>query len=86
MDLAASVFSSGRVKYETTDSYSNCYHERTQENDRYGMPEVYAFSTDFPHPEGGTDPIGRMGADIEPLGEDAVEAFFVGNAELLLPD
>ena len=53
--------------------------------DRYGMPEVYAFSTDFPHPEGGTDPIGKMGADIEPLGTDAIEAFFVTNAELLLP-
>jgi hypothetical protein len=54
--------------------------------ERYGMPEVYAFSTDFPHPEGGTDPIGRMAADIKPLGADAVEAFFVGNAALLLPD
>jgi len=62
------------------------YWERTaRQIERYGMPEVYAFSTDFPHPEGGTDPIGRMAADIEPLGDDAVEAFFVGNAELLLP-
>lgn len=63
------------------------FWERTaRQIERYGMPEVYAFSTDFPHPEGGTDPIGRMGADIEPLGKNAVEAFFVGNAELLLPD
>lgn len=54
--------------------------------ERYGMPEIYAFSTDFPHPEGGTDPIGRMAADIKPLGADAVEAFFVRNAELLLPN
>ncbi len=62
------------------------YWERTaRQIERYGMPEVYAFSTDFPHPDGGTDPIGRMAADIEPLGADAVEAFFVGNAELLLP-
>jgi hypothetical protein len=49
------------------------------------MPEIYAFSTDFPHPEGGTDPIGRMAADIQPLGADAIERFFVGSAELLLP-
>jgi hypothetical protein len=49
------------------------------------MPEIYAFSTDFPHPEGGTDPIGRMAADITPLGDAAIEAFFVSNAELLLP-
>ena len=49
------------------------------------MAEVYAFSHDFPHPEGGPDPIGRMAADIAVLGDDAVEAFFVRNAELLLP-
>lgn len=62
------------------------FWERTaRQIERYGMPAVYAFSTDFPHPEGGTDPIGRMAADIEPLGADAVEAFFVRNAELLLP-
>ncbi len=62
------------------------YWERTaRQIERYGMPEVYAFSTDFPHPEGGTDPIGRMAADIALLGDAAVEAFFVGNAELLLP-
>ena len=49
------------------------------------MPEIYAFSTDFPHPEGGTDPIGRMAADMQPLGDAALEAFFIHNAELLLP-
>ena len=62
------------------------FWERTaRQIERYGMPEIYAFSTDFPHPEGGTDPIGRMAADIEPLGDEALEAFFVSNAELLLP-
>jgi len=62
------------------------FWERTaRQIERYGMPEIYAFSTDFPHPEGGTDPIGRMAADIETLGDDAIEAFFVRNAELLLP-
>lgn len=53
--------------------------------ERYGLSEVYAFSTDFPHPEGGTDPVGRMLADIEQLGEQQVEQLFVTNAELLLP-
>ncbi len=62
------------------------FWERTaRQIERYGMPEIYAFSTDFPHPEGGTDPIGRMASDIEPLGAEALEAFFVHNAELLLP-
>ena len=53
--------------------------------ERYGLGEAYAFSTDFPHPEGGTDPVGCMLADIERLGEDQVERLFVTNAELLLP-
>jgi len=62
------------------------FWERTaRQIERYGMPEIYAFSTDFPHPEGGTDPIGKMAADITPLGDEALEAFFVRNAELLLP-
>lgn len=62
------------------------FWERTaRQIERYGMPEIYAFSTDFPYPEGGTDPIGRMAADIEPLGAEYTEAFFVRNAELLLP-
>ncbi len=62
------------------------YWEKTaRQIERYGMPEIYAFSTDFPHIEGGSDPIGQMGKDIAPLGPDAVEAFFVGNAELILP-
>ncbi len=62
------------------------FWERTaRQIERYGMSEIYAFSSDFPHPEGGTDPIGRMGSDIAPLGDTAIEAFFVRNAELLLP-
>ena len=62
------------------------FWERTaRQIERYGMAEIYAFSTDFPHPEGGTDPIDKMAADITPLGDEALEAFFVRNAELLLP-
>lgn len=53
--------------------------------DRYGLEEVYAFSTDFPHPEGGRDPIERMGTNVGRLGEEALERFFVANGELLLP-
>jgi len=53
--------------------------------DRYGLEEVYAFSTDFPHEEGGRDPIGRMGGNVERLGDAMLERFFVTNGELLLP-
>jgi predicted TIM-barrel fold metal-dependent hydrolase len=61
------------------------WEKTARQIERYGMPEIYAFSTDFPHVEGGTDPIGRMGGDISVLGPSAVEAFFVKNAELILP-
>lgn len=53
--------------------------------DRYGLEDVYAFSTDFPHEEGGRDPIGRMGGNVARLGEKMLERFFVTNGELLLP-
>ena len=51
--------------------------------ERYGMEELYVFSTDFPHVEGGRDPIGKFLASLTPLGEAAVDAFFAENARLL---
>jgi hypothetical protein len=51
--------------------------------DRYGMEELYVFSTDFPHVEGGRDPIGKFLASLAPLGEAAIDAFFAENAGLL---
>jgi predicted TIM-barrel fold metal-dependent hydrolase len=53
--------------------------------ERHGFEDVVVFSTDFPHTEGGTDPIGRFHADVARLGERVVEKFFVGNGEFLLP-
>jgi len=53
--------------------------------DRHGMEEVYAFSTDFPHAEGGRNPIGRMGTNLARHGEGMLQRFFVENGELLLP-
>lgn len=53
--------------------------------EQYGLAETYMFSTDYPHVEGGKDPIGKFLQRMEPLGEDAVEQFFVTNAELLFP-
>lgn len=51
--------------------------------DRYGLEEVYCFSTDYPHVEGGKDPVGKFMATVSPLGDEMVERFFVTNAELL---
>ena len=51
--------------------------------ERYGMEDLYVFSTDFPHIEGGRDPIGKFLASVGPLGDEAVDKFFVDNGRLL---
>jgi len=53
--------------------------------DRYGLAETYMFSTDYPHVEGGKDPVGKFLGRLGRFGDDLLERFFVGNAELLLP-
>ena len=54
--------------------------------ERYGLPEMYGFSTDFPHPEGGHNPHELLYTDLAPLGPRTIEQFFVSNADLLVPD
>jgi predicted TIM-barrel fold metal-dependent hydrolase len=46
--------------------------------------EVPMFSTDYPHIEGGRDPIARFGASLSGLSPSAEEAFFSGNLASLL--
>jgi predicted TIM-barrel fold metal-dependent hydrolase len=53
--------------------------------ERHGLVDVYAFSTDFPHPEGGTRPIPVLFDKLQRLGDAVVEKVFVTNAELVLP-
>lgn len=53
--------------------------------ERYGLEQTYMFSTDYPHVEGGKDPVGKFLAALEHLGPDVIEKFFVTNAELLFP-
>jgi predicted TIM-barrel fold metal-dependent hydrolase len=48
-----------------------------------GLVEVFAFSTDFPHSEGGRDPVLRLEAALDPLGADVLERFFVENGSRL---
>lgn len=50
---------------------------------RYGLEGVYVFSTDFPHVEGGKDPVGRFAESLARVSDAAVDRFFVDNAELL---
>ena len=53
--------------------------------ERYGLADVYCYSSDYPHVEGGTDPMGVFAARLAPLGGAVLEKFFVTNGELLLP-
>jgi len=52
--------------------------------ERFGLEEIYCFSTDFPHPEGGRDPLSRMTASLAGHGDAVLERFLVDNARLLL--
>ena len=42
-------------------------------------PDLYMFSSDYPHAEGGRDPIGRFSRSIESLGSEVEEKFFSRN-------
>jgi predicted TIM-barrel fold metal-dependent hydrolase len=47
-------------------------------------PELFMFSTDYPHPEGGRDPLQKFEETMDGLGRAARERFFATNmAELL---
>ena len=51
---------------------------------RSAGPELFMFSTDFPHPEGGKDPLAKFEETLGDVGEDDRDRFFYANmAELL---
>ena len=54
--------------------------------EQFQMPEVYCYSSDYPHPEGGRDPMGAISAKVVRLGPEVVRKVFVENARWLLPD
>ena len=53
--------------------------------ERYGLEDVYCFATDYPHPEGGKDPLASHLSRFGGVSDSFQEKFFVKNAELLLP-
>lgn len=53
--------------------------------ERSGLDEVYAFSTDYPHYEGGKDPMGWSSRALAGATDDAIDRWFVRNGSLLLP-
>jgi hypothetical protein len=49
------------------------------------LDDVYCFASDYPHLEGGKDPMGKLAGRLERLGPGLIEKFFVTNGEWLLP-
>lgn len=54
--------------------------------DQFDMPEVYCYASDYPHPEGGKNPMGDICGRLESFGADVMRKVFVENGRWLLPD
>ena len=52
---------------------------------RESWPELYLFSSDYPHAEGGRDPIARFEASTLELSDSERSQFFGGNFQVLYP-
>ena len=52
---------------------------------RDSSPELYLFSSDYPHTEGGRNPIGRFEASLGDLSEAIRQSFYADNFVKLLP-
>jgi predicted TIM-barrel fold metal-dependent hydrolase len=49
-------------------------------------PELFCFSSDYPHPEGGRDPLGRFEASLAGIDEESRERFYSQNyADMMGP-
>lgn len=51
---------------------------------RESSPDLYLFSSDYPHIEGGRDPLARFRASLEGFDEGVLERFYAGNLRRLL--
>ena len=47
-------------------------------------PNMLCFASDYPHPEGSNDPIGKFEATMDGLDQAAFDAFYAGNGDWLL--
>lgn len=52
---------------------------------RESSPDLYLFSSDYPHAEGGRNPIGRFETSLGDLAPSVRDAFYEGNFVKLLP-
>ena len=54
--------------------------------DNFGLEEVYCYASDFPHHEGGKDPMNKFVSSLSGKSKETIRKFFVENAKELLPD
>jgi hypothetical protein len=54
--------------------------------EKFGMPEVYCYASDYPHPEGGKKPMADISERLKQFGSDIMRKVFVDNGEWLLPN
>jgi predicted TIM-barrel fold metal-dependent hydrolase len=54
--------------------------------DQFAMPELYCYASDYPHPEGGRDPMGDVSRKLARYAPDVMRKVFVENGEWLLPN
>ncbi|MEL7156462.1 MAG: amidohydrolase family protein, partial [Actinomycetota bacterium] len=52
---------------------------------RASSDELYLFSSDYPHIEGGRNPLGRFTASLDGFGEETLEKFYSANFARMLP-
>jgi predicted TIM-barrel fold metal-dependent hydrolase len=51
---------------------------------RDSNPDLYLFSSDYPHIEGGRDPLGRFTSSLRGMGAEVDEKFYAGNMRRLI--
>jgi predicted TIM-barrel fold metal-dependent hydrolase len=54
--------------------------------DQFAMPELYCYASDYPHPEGGRNPMGDISGKVAKFGPEVMRKVFVENGEWLLPN
>jgi predicted TIM-barrel fold metal-dependent hydrolase len=54
--------------------------------DNFGLEDVYCYASDFPHHEGGKDPINSFLRSLSGKSPELLRKFFVTNGSMLLPD
>jgi predicted TIM-barrel fold metal-dependent hydrolase len=52
---------------------------------RYDLDDCFCYGSDFPHPEGGKQPIRRFAESLANQDDDILRKFFVENARLIIP-